>query len=691
MDKKLNRRGFLRVSGVSAAGLAAACGTDEGDSDRSDLTDAEGPARDDPMAGAKPGDPAKPPAAAGLADTGAPMPRTWPSSFAKLNANDTEFELMVLSGKLPQDMWGHAFINGPIPYKDVNAHPFNGDGLLRRIDFGGPAAFYRQRVAKTACYIADKALEGTDEAFSNAGLARMQMNITALSALGVRNQANTSFLPIMDGRLVIATDAGRPYEVDPDSLEVVTPVGAISEWKNGLFTASGLPDGVVAIPAYGTLSPVLAPTLGTVMGPMMEDMVFPAHFSSAHPVFDVHTNEFFTNNINFVANDAEDKKQRFTDLLRWDGAGALERWTLVLESGENVKLAQSGHQMVVTELYVIIMDSAVNIEINRILDPSQPAKPQCPDSLLYIVRRDELTKGGGTVRAVRAIVQGEAGHFTADYENPNGKIVSYFTHLIATDLSEWLGPNDTRFDDGQVVRADLNGFLPSGNDINTLGRHVIDGSSGRVLESNVVSDDDYTWATLFHYHRGNMNPGKYESIYWASLGHSEELMLKRVADIYRDHPCRRVALEDMPNRDGRPSNLFHADVRTMKLIDGYRFPPGRVMGSPTFVPRAGSMGWTDGYVVSLVLSDDVSDKRSSGDEIWIFDAKNLAQGPLVRLGHPELDLSFTIHTAWMPEIAPRKATYQIKASDDYAARLDKANVSQKVRDIFTQQIYPRHG
>lgn len=690
MKKKLDRRGFLRVSGASALAVGAGCGAGEGpdSGDASDLTDAEGPARGDPpVNGDKPGGQT----AVHLADTGAALPRKWPSSYASLNANDTEFELRVLSGKLPSDMWGHAFINGPIPYKDPNAHPFNGDGLLRRIDFGGPAAFYKQRVAKTACYIADKALEGTDEAFSNAGLARMQMNIAAASALGVRNQANTSFQPIMDGRMVIATDAGRPYEIDTDSLEVVTPVGAISEWKNGLFTSSGLPDGVVAIPGYGTISPVLAPTIGTVMGPLMENMVFPAHFSSAHPVFDSHTNEFFTNNINFVANDEQDKTQRFTDLLRWDGAGALERFQLVLESGENVKLIQSGHQMVVTELYVIIMDSAVNIEINRILDPSQPPEPQAPDSLLYIVRRDELPRGGGKVRAVRANVPGEAGHFTADYENPDGKLVTYFTHLIATDLSEWLVADDARFDNGQTVRSDLNGFLPSGNDINTLGRHVIDGKSGRVLESNVISDDDYTWATLFHYHRGTMNPGKYESIYWASLGHAEELMIKRVAEIYRDHPYRRVALEDMPNRDGRASNLFHADVRTMKLIDGYRFPPGRVMGSPTFVPRAGSTGWTDGYIVSLVISDDKSDKRSSGDEIWIFDAKNLAQGPLTRLGHPELDLSFTIHTAWLPEIAPRTASYHIKASDDYAARLDKANASQRVRDIFTQQIYPRYG
>jgi hypothetical protein len=139
------------------------------------------------------------------------------------------------------------------------------------------------------------------------------------------------------------------------------------------------------------------------------------------------------------------------------------------------------------------------------------------------------------------------------------------------------------------------------------------------------------------------------------------------------------------------SNFFHMNVRTMEMIDGYRLPPGRIMGSPTFVPREGSTEWTDGYVVSLVLSDDDSNPQSTGDEVWIFDARNLAQGPLARLGHPELNLSFTIHSTWLPKIGKRTASYCISASSDFQPRLDAAKASAEIQAIFDDYVYPRFG
>ena len=40
--------------------------------------------------------------------------------------------------------------------------------------------------------------------------------------LGVRNPLNTAFLPMQD-RMLLTYDAGRPYEIDTESLEVITP------------------------------------------------------------------------------------------------------------------------------------------------------------------------------------------------------------------------------------------------------------------------------------------------------------------------------------------------------------------------------------------------------------------------------------------------------------------------------------
>ena len=88
-------------------------------------------------------------------------------------------------------------------------------------------------------------------------------------------------------------------------------------------------------------------------------------------------------------------------------------------------------------------------------------------------------------------------------------------------------------------------------------------------------------------------------------------------------------------------------------------------------------------------SDDASTPGSSGDELWIFDAADLARGPLCRLGHPDLDFGFTIHTTWAPAIAPRTSPYRVRARDDYAAAV--ASLPPELQAVFEAEVYPRFG
>ena len=76
-----------------------------------------------------------------------------------------------------------------------------------------------------------------------------------------------AFLPVKfagdeQERLLITYDAGRQYEIDPESLELVTPVGSNQEWR---------PEVKVNFP----FAPVL---------------------STAHPAFDARQSEMFTIN-----------------------------------------------------------------------------------------------------------------------------------------------------------------------------------------------------------------------------------------------------------------------------------------------------------------------------------------------------------------------------------------------------------
>ena len=93
--------------------------------------------------------------------------------------------------------------------------------------------------------------------------------------LGARNQLNTAFLPMKfseeEGYRLLATwDIGRPYEIDPETLEVITPVGSNSEWR--------------------AMNPLMADL------PFQPPFPFPLVQGSAHPCFDFHTKEMFTVN-----------------------------------------------------------------------------------------------------------------------------------------------------------------------------------------------------------------------------------------------------------------------------------------------------------------------------------------------------------------------------------------------------------
>ena len=76
-------------------------------------------------------------------------------------------------------------------------------------------------------------------------------------------------------------------------------------------------------------------------------------------------------------------------------------------------------------------------------------------------------------------------------------------------------------------------------------------------------------------------------------------------------------------------------------------------------PRVGSTGEDDGYLVTIV-----SDMNRDSSECLVFDARNLADGPIARVQLPERVSSGT-HSTWAPG-------YQIpdwRSADDAATAI----------------------
>jgi len=207
---------------------------------------------------------------------------------------ELDVELKVVEGKIPEDIYGHVFVNSPCGSVNSNGLPFpeknkdgsfnkeyaspimNGDAYVFRFDFDeANKVKLKTRLLKTPCYYADLATRKDNPQadpnkyknffFRNMGISRISL------ALGARNELNTALVPFVfegdkNSRMVATYDVGRPYEIDSVSLEVLTPIGRNTEWLSAT--------------------------------PPLLNFPFPLVQSTAHPVFDPEKKVFYT--VNFT-------------------------------------------------------------------------------------------------------------------------------------------------------------------------------------------------------------------------------------------------------------------------------------------------------------------------------------------------------------------------------------------------------
>ena len=670
---------------------------------------------------------------------------------------DLPLELVDPNLPLPADVQGFVFIiapagsvdSGGLPYAD-GTPLFNGDGMIYRLDFTRPGQVsIKTHLTKTPGFYADLATKaGTQYAkhgFQNHGISRFS------SSLGFRNQPNTAFVPLRFAsdecdRLLVTSDAGRPYELDTETLELVTPVGSNLEWQ----------------PEATKLSPFL-PVLST-----------------AHPYFDAEQKEFLTVNYgrsvaSFVemipALQAAEKfpeellkwleaiaslfhlqeavkllakwasqlslellhlffkllgefsgvsAEDFVYLMRWDGQGDLERWRLVLPDGSPLAITQGLHQIGVTRNYVVLIETAFVVGLSEVLSNPLPkekalekrlrsflAKPPASTSRVYLVRRADLVQGQHPARAeaeVKVTVQPtefpmEVLHFSADYDDSDGNVTLHVGHWCAGDASEWVRSYDVLAADNKTpLPPRLDGMHIRGTDIGRLSRYVIQPETGQVLEAKTVVNDPATWGVALYTFRNALptqQPAhRIDTVYWYSEGVFPELLTEFDIDLFKDYRYRFVSIEALLERaksgQGQPACLFRLDTQTMTIVDTYCFacgvdPGGAsvVVNSPQFMPRAGgSEDPTDGYITCTVFVENRS-------EIWIFDAQQLNRGPVCKLGHPQLVFGSTLHTVWLPQVSRRTAAYCVPVRQDYEPLVaQKAKDWPDIETLFRDDVYP---
>jgi Retinal pigment epithelial membrane protein len=658
----------------------------------------------------------------------APFPR------AMMRASAAELDgiaLQLVEGEIPADLRGHLFLVAPVGSVNSNGlpnpddcHVWNGNGFIHRFDLSpGEPIRLTARLVKTPCYWADLATRcGMAKAslgFHDWGMARFSLR------LGMRNVLNTAFVPMRfkageATRLLLTFDGGRPYEIDPLSLSVVTPVGSNDEWRPGarlpwmpfpmvLSTAHPVFDAASSMlytVNYGRSMANLLATIPPLFGPLPGGRLLARLIRPLARLarWIVHPLGAWLQQISGL--------EDFVLLLGWDGQGPLHRWSLVDGEGNPLKIRQTMHQIGISHDYVVLADTSLKFGLGQVLPlpgwlRRRVTGPQRPDTRLHLVRKADLASGAQTVAVRSLTLPLEIGHFLVEAENPAGRITVHAGHEPATDVSEWLRKDDVSATDSKPLDPALQGMIAVGAmDVGRVGRYVIDGETGTLLESSQLSDERFTWGIGLVAGRqlgcdGIAAEGRLTFLYWQSLGYWPDLMTRFIADLYADYPHRLVPIQtvlqggDGPGR--RPSTLFRVDTASMTIADAYPMPQLQledgswqawVCNSPQFIPRTQAMddrrpiNATDASTDGWIACQAISEWRK---EMWIFDAADLAQGPICRLSHPQFDPGYTIHTAWLPSIEQRQATYRI----DPRKELDPLQrASRSVRELFAQQVYP---
>lgn len=553
--------------------------------------------------------------------------------FRNFNNYNSLCEDIEIAGDWPDHLSGHIFIVAPY-HRQSDRHLFAGEGVIIRWDLHQPQAgkvrVQRQKLNTWDSFwhsIQSPLSEILPEAFFPA----------RLGLIGVGEIANTGIVNV-DGRLILTADAGRYWEVDPITLETITPIGYFDEH-------------IVSIPLS----------------------LFPLVANTAHPFYDPNTRELITCELKSKLRPGE----LFTDMLSavyitlWDGEGSLRHWEL-----EGTVIDGSPHTAIVTEKLIMIPDMPFQIGMATLLGIKVSPRQTYPKTQLYLVSRQDLVEQDlKTVPSRLITFMGDSYHFLCDYKHDsNGQINLVAVQQATISVSEAIKPDDVKHFSGDRYNPEYHGIpWMFAFDPGVLRKVVIqdDGKYARVTSQEAFIHPGW-FSTMLHTAdpRELFTPQGYSAIYQAYGGYHQDLICRRQYLSFRDHENRIFTDEQLPQQD-LPSVLARVPLKPnwqelteqikqeqeqnpntplfnlgRELLDFYVCPDEHLLDSIQFVPQ------DQGYIFATILSPQ-------GSQVWLFDAEHLSQGPIAKLQSPSVNLGFTLHSDYFKQISPRKSNYNV--------------------------------
>lgn len=136
--------------------------------------------------------------------------------------NEYEYEIQDIEGKIPPELVGTLFRNGP-GLLDIGGtsihHPFDGDGMISAFSFKNGKAYFRNRFVRTEAYVQEKAA-GEMLYRGVFGTQKPGGWLNNVFDLKLKNIANTGVI-YWGGKLLALWEAAEPHRLDPATLETI--------------------------------------------------------------------------------------------------------------------------------------------------------------------------------------------------------------------------------------------------------------------------------------------------------------------------------------------------------------------------------------------------------------------------------------------------------------------------------------
>lgn len=563
-------------------------------------------------------------------------------------------DIKICEGTLPENLSGHVFIVAPY-HRQNDRHLFTGEGVIIKWDLQPQQGKIKVHSNKLKTW-------DSFWHFIHGKLLSKAFFPARLGLFGVAEIANTAIVN-MDGRLILTADAGRYWEVEPNTLATITPIGYFDEH-------------IVSVPVS----------------------FFPMVANTAHPFYDPKTKELITCEL-------KSKPRRgnlFTDMVSapyislWDGKDTFKHWEL-----EGTVLDGSPHTTIVTEELVMIPDMPFQMGLAMLLGLKVLPRQAYAKTQMYVVNRKDLKADKATVPSRLITFDGDSYHFLCNYHHIDGEIRMVAIQQATISLTEAIQPGDVKHFSGDRYTLEYYGIpWMFGFDPGVLRKVVI-------KDTQVISEEAFIhpgWFTTMLYTadpRELFNQEGYSAIYQVYAGYHRDFICRRQYLSFREHENRILTDKQLPQAD-LPSVLAKVpldknwqeltkQIETeqeqnpnipvsdlgKQLLDFYVCPPGYVLDSIQFIPQ------DTGYIFTTVFTPE-------GSEAWLFAADNLKQGAIAKLSLPEdIHFGFTLHSEYFDNISPRESTYNVNRLRSALRSLTKVPYEfffNRRNDIFNRKV-----